>query len=106
MLTVQSGEGGKYTIVDAESAVLWFAYKRMLPETKLSDYLGRNEKTKVSPLPDLMQDWHLFHDGWGFPEELKCKSGDALRGSLAYLTNGTLLNSQLCVTGNCAASDI
>ena len=41
--------------MDAESAVLCFAYKRMLPEKKLSDYLGRNEKTKVSPLPALLR---------------------------------------------------
>ncbi len=51
-MTVQSGKRSEYTILDAKSAVLWFNYKRMLQEKKLSDYLGRNEKTKVNSLPD------------------------------------------------------
>lgn len=96
-LPTQSGKGGEYTIVDAESAILCFAYKRMLPERKLSDYLGRNEKTKVRFLPDLLQ--------W-FPKELNCNSGNTLGGCLAYLRTGTLLSSPLRITGNCASSEI
>ena len=31
----------------ADIATLWFAGKQMLPEKKLSEYLGRHEKTKA-----------------------------------------------------------
>lgn len=31
----------------ADVATLWFAGKQMAPEKKLSDYLGRHEKTKA-----------------------------------------------------------
>ncbi|GIL57388.1 hypothetical protein Vafri_12633 [Volvox africanus] len=33
--------------ISADVATLWFAGKQMLPEKKLSDYLGRHEKTKA-----------------------------------------------------------
>lgn len=34
-------------VVDVQLAQLWFSGKEMLPEKKLKDYLGMNEKTKV-----------------------------------------------------------
>ncbi len=34
--------------LDLDTSTLWFAGKQMMPEKKLSDYLGRHEKTKVS----------------------------------------------------------
>lgn len=37
----------KHPKLALEKAVLWFASKRMLPDSKLSDYVGMNEKTKV-----------------------------------------------------------
>lgn len=33
--------------LDPETSTLWFAGKQMLPEKKLSDHVGRNERTKV-----------------------------------------------------------
>lgn len=33
--------------LDPETSTLWFAGKSMQPEKKLSDHLGRNERTKV-----------------------------------------------------------
>jgi len=33
--------------LEADSSTLWFAGKQMMPEKKLSDYLGRHEKTKA-----------------------------------------------------------
>lgn len=33
--------------LDAANSTLWFAGKQLLPEKKLSDYLGRHEKTKA-----------------------------------------------------------
>ena len=34
-------------MLTVDNAVLWFAFKKMLPDSKFSDYVGRNEKTKV-----------------------------------------------------------
>ena len=34
-------------ILDAQTAQLWWAGKQMIPENKLSDHVGRNEKTKI-----------------------------------------------------------
>lgn len=41
--------GSQYAADDipADMATLWFAGKLMLPGKKLSDYLGRHEKTKA-----------------------------------------------------------
>ena len=46
-LLLQAGVGGQLRSLDVDDAVLWFNHKRMLPGSKLSDYVGRNEKTKV-----------------------------------------------------------
>ena len=34
-------------MIDPTDATLWFANREMKPENKLSDHLGKNEKTKV-----------------------------------------------------------
>ena len=39
--------GGQLPLLTIYSAVLWFNHKQMLPDSKLSDYVGKNEKTKV-----------------------------------------------------------
>eukprot|EP00898_Chlorokybus_atmophyticus_P001454 jgi/Chlat1/2309/Chrsp17S00168 len=36
-----------FTEMDEETATLWWAGKQMLRENKLSDYVGKNEKTKI-----------------------------------------------------------
>jgi hypothetical protein len=41
-----------HEVLDPETSTLWFAGKQMAAEKKLSDYLGRHEKTKVG------------HPGW------------------------------------------
>jgi hypothetical protein len=33
--------------MDPETSTLWFAGKQLLPEKKMSDHVGRNERTKV-----------------------------------------------------------
>jgi hypothetical protein len=37
-------------------AELWFASKRLLPDRKLSQYVGKNEKTKVHSDPYTFED--------------------------------------------------
>lgn len=34
-------------VLQADGTTLWFAGKQMLPDKKLSEYLGRHEKTKA-----------------------------------------------------------
>lgn len=45
--SLQAGMGGRLPLLTMDSAVLWFNHKQMLPDRKLSDYVGKNEKTKV-----------------------------------------------------------
>ncbi len=47
-------------MLTVDNAVVWFAFKKMLPDSKLSDYVGRNEKTKVDfcSLPELLMRGH------------------------------------------------
>ena len=47
---LQAGAGRQLSVLDVDNAVLWFNHKRMLPGSKLSDYVGKNEKTKVARL--------------------------------------------------------
>ena len=49
---MQAVIGGHLPLLDVDNAVLWFNHKQMLPGSKLSDYVGRNEKTKVAPSQD------------------------------------------------------
>ncbi|XP_076667698.1 cilia- and flagella-associated protein 298 isoform X3 [Andrena cerasifolii] len=42
-----SGTQASLEVIDVQLAQLWFSGKEMLPEKKLKDYLGMNEKTKV-----------------------------------------------------------
>ena len=44
------GTGRRLPLLTADNAILWFNHKRMLPDSKLSDYVGKNEKTKVGSL--------------------------------------------------------
>merc|ERR1719376_723597 len=48
--TTDAAPGGRSlckALIPPEDAQLWFAGKKMLPEKKLADYLGKNEKTKA-----------------------------------------------------------
>ena len=44
---MQNGKWRPLPLLTADTAVLWFNFKRMLPDSRLSEYVGRNEKTKV-----------------------------------------------------------
>ncbi len=54
-ILLQAGVGRQISLLDVDNAVLWFNHKRMLPDSKLSDYVGKNEKTKVVPSMQISQ---------------------------------------------------
>ena len=50
-------------ILDAQTAQLWWAGKQMIPENKLSDHVGRNEKTKIVAKLQKKGETHLLQLG-------------------------------------------
>jgi len=71
-----SGKQASNEVIDIDSASMWWAGKELLPQKKLGDFVGKNEKTKIVA--------KLQKRGGGAPAREKVVSEEDQKSMMAY----------------------